>query len=424
MNKNCFYHFALPLFLACILCFSGCELFTAVCNPGDTQTCNCSDGTEMEQVCKANGSGWDNCDCTYYTIWNDPDTDLSWQDPQKDAYDYDDPGLPQPDALRYCEELVLGGHDDWRLPNIEELRTLIRGNPDTMTDGDCPMDEGSPRDAMSDPACGPATDYAGPGDGGCYWIPELTGTCDKDDPADEGDRPIETVSSTVASDDSFWVADVLFHEGSVPFNHIYSLADVRCVRDGPTSQATCGDDPPEACVPGETRQCTALNGKTGAQICVDDGSCWGACESTEFTPSPPQEDISDTCDQVIVTINVPEKLETPPKYLMTFLYAAEDWTFPAGRPPDGGTDYNQVLDPEIDVNNPYVMTIPACSYYRDRCVPAGDYYLSVTLLNSDQWPPTPKDGDYAWGYVQEPMTLHSGPQQIIEKEITLVPYEE
>jgi hypothetical protein len=378
----------------------------------------------MEQVCKANGSGWENCDCTYYTIWNDPETDLSWQDPQKDAYDYDDPGLPQPDALLYCEELVIGGHDDWRLPDIEELRTLIRGNPDTMTAGDCPMEEGSPRDDMSDPACGPATDYAGPGDGGCYWVPDLTGTCDKDDPADEGDRPIETVSSTVASDDSFWVADVLFHEGSVPFNHIYSLADVRCVRNGPTSPVTCGDGPQEACVPGETKQCTALNDKTGAQVCADNGSCWGACESTEFTPSPPQADISDTCDQVIVTINVPEKLESPPKYLMTFLYAAEGWTFPAGRPPDGGTDYNQVLDPEIDVDKPYVMTIPACSYYRDRCVPPGDYYLSVTLLKSDQWPPTPKEGDYAWGSDQEPMTLHSGPQQIIEKEITLVPFEE
>ena len=41
-------------------------------------------------------------------------TDISWQDPQKDAYDYDDIGLQQPDALRYCEELVMGGYDDWR----------------------------------------------------------------------------------------------------------------------------------------------------------------------------------------------------------------------------------------------------------------------------------------------------------------------
>jgi hypothetical protein len=290
-----------------------------------------------------------------------------------------------------------------------------------MTGGDCPIhDEGSPKTDISDPACGPAPDYEGPGVGGCYWVPELTGTCNKDDPADEGDRPLETVSSTVASDDLFWVGDVLFHEGSVVFNHIYSLADVRCVRNGPTSPVTCADDPPEDCTPGDTRQCPASNGKTGAQVCADDGSCWGPCDSTAFIPSPPQEDVSDQCDQVTVTINVPEKLQTPPKYLMTFLYSAEGWTFPASRPPDGGTDYNQVLDPDIDVDNPYEMRIPACSYYRDRCIDAGDYYLSVTLLNSDEWPPTPKEGDYIWGYDQEPMTLNSGPKQEIKKDITLV----
>lgn len=422
MNKNRFYYFALLLFLSYILCFSACQLYPSACNPGDTQTCYCTDGSEMEQVCKANGSGWEKCECNY-TIWHDPSTDLSWQDPQKDAYDYDDTGLPQPDALSYCEELEIGGYDDWRLPNIDELRTIVRGNPGTMADGDCPITEGSSKDDMSHPACGPATDYEGPGEGGCYWTPELTGTCDKDDPADEGDRPIETVSSTVASDDSFWVADVLFHEGSVPFNHIYSLADVRCVRDGPTPLDTCADGPPEDCVPGETRRCTTLSDKTGAQTCTDDGDCWGPCESSEFTPSPPQEDVSETCDQVILTINIPEKLQAPPKYLMTFLYAAEGWTFPAGRPPDGGTDYNQVLDPEIDVDNPYVMTIPACSYYRDRCIDPGDYYLSVTLLNSAEWPPTPKEGDYVWGYDQEPMTLNVGQKQIIEREITLVLYE-
>ena len=126
---------------------------------------------------------------------------------------------------------------------------------------------------------------------------------------------------------------------------------------------------------------------------------------------------------MIVTINVPVKLQTPPKYLMTFLYSAEGWTFPPNRPPDGGTDYNQVLDPDIDLDKPYVMTIPACSYYRDRCIDAGDYYLSVTLLNSDEWPPLPKEGDYVWGNDQEPMTLNSGTKQEIKKDITLVPYE-
>jgi hypothetical protein len=421
MKKVFTAYVMVPLFVVSLFFCAGAELCAATCNQGTSKTCYCYDGTEGEQVCKPDGSAWEQCNCTEYTIWNDPDTNLSWQDPQKDAYDYDDPGLPQEDALRYCEELVIGGYNDWRLPDIDELRTLIRGNPGTMTDGDCPIhDEGSPKTDISNPACGPATDYQGPGVGGCYWIPELTGTCDKDDPADEGDRPIETVSSTVASDDSFWVGDILFHEGSVVFNHIYSLADVRCVRNGPTSPATCADGPPEACTPGENRECPASNGKIGAQVCTDDGTCWGPCNSTTFTPSPPQVDVSDQCDQVILTINVPEKLQTPPKYLMTFLYAADGWTFPAGRPPDGGTDYNQVLDPVIDVDNPYVMTIPACSYYRDRCIDSGDYYLSVTLLNSAEWPPTPKEGDYVWGFDQEPMTLNSGPKQVIENEITLV----
>jgi len=414
MIKSCL---ALLIF---VICFTPGAGFSQECLVGETQACFCSDDTTSIQNCRADGNGWDPCACTEYTIWNDPDTNLSWQDPQRDAYDYNDPGLPQPDALRYCEELVIGSYDDWWLPDIDELRTLIRGNPEAMTGGDCSIHEGSPKTAISDPACGPGIDYEGPGVGGCYWLPELTGTCNKDDPADEGDRPLETVSSTVASDDSFWVGDVLFHEGSVVFNHIYSLADVRCVRNGPTSPVICAEGLPEACVPGETRQCTASNGKTGAQICTNDGICWSPCESTAFIPSPPQEDVSDQCDQVIVTINVPEQLQTPPKYLMTFLYSAEGWTFPAARPPDGGTDYNQVLDPDIDVDNPYVMTIPACSYYRDRCIDPGEYYLSVTLLNSDQWPPTPKEGDHVWGFDQEPMTLNSGPKQVVEKEITLV----
>ncbi len=422
MKRISIFYFVLTL--ACLFCFGSCETKTSVCNPGNTQACYCSDGTDKEQVCKADGSGWGDCDCIDYTIWNDPDTNLSWQDPQKDAYTPGDTGLPQPDAIRYCEELIMDGYDDWRLPNIDELRTIIRGNPDIMTDGDCPVHEGSSRADMLDPTCQPVPDYEGPGVGGCYWELELTGTCDKPDPADEGLRPLETVSSTVSSDDQFWVACVLFNEGSAVFNHIYSLADVRCVRDGPTSPVTCADGPPEACIPGETRQCTATNEKTGSQICVDDGSCWGPCDTTAFTPSPPIEDVSEQCDQVKVTIKLPEQLQTPPKLLMAFLYSAEDWTFPPGRPPDGGTDYNQVINPDIDSDNPYEMTIPACSYYRDRCITSGDYYLYVTLLQSEEWPPLPQEGDYVWGNDQVPMTLQSGPQQMIEKEITLVPYEE
>ena len=149
--------------MCCVSCMKKCE-------PGETQPGYCPDSTVTEQVCKDDGSGWEPADCANkYSFWNDPATNLTWQDPQKDAYTPDDPGLGQQDALRYCEELVLGGYDDWRLPNIDELRTIVRGNPNTMTGGDCPVHDGSSKADMKNPACSPVPDYQGPGDGGCYW---------------------------------------------------------------------------------------------------------------------------------------------------------------------------------------------------------------------------------------------------------------
>ena len=81
-------------------------------------------------------SPWMWADAARYTrndagIVTDNKTGLQWQD------DYSDNGdsiksAKWTDAIAYCEELSLGGHDDWRLPNFNELYYLAdrsRRNP-------------------------------------------------------------------------------------------------------------------------------------------------------------------------------------------------------------------------------------------------------------------------------------------------------
>ena len=57
-------------------------------------------------------------------IWCDETTDLCWQNPQRAGFDHNDTGLNSADAARFCDALVLGGYEDWRLPSIDELRTV------------------------------------------------------------------------------------------------------------------------------------------------------------------------------------------------------------------------------------------------------------------------------------------------------------
>ena len=51
---------------------------------------------------------------------SDLDTDLMWQQATTPGvYIWDD-------AVKYCKNLILAGYLDWRLPTVEELRTIIK----------------------------------------------------------------------------------------------------------------------------------------------------------------------------------------------------------------------------------------------------------------------------------------------------------
>ena len=61
---------------------------------------------------------------------SDSSTDLRWtRQGNGEDIDYDD-------SLAYCEALELGGSADWRLPTLEEARTLFRpeGEPENTYD--------------------------------------------------------------------------------------------------------------------------------------------------------------------------------------------------------------------------------------------------------------------------------------------------
>jgi hypothetical protein len=55
------------------------------------------------------------------TMVQDPRTNLMWEDTPHVR----EAKIRQPRAVIYCKELTLGGFEDWRLPTIKELLTII-----------------------------------------------------------------------------------------------------------------------------------------------------------------------------------------------------------------------------------------------------------------------------------------------------------
>lgn len=53
-------------------------------------------------------------------------------------------------AYEYCENLEEGGFKDWRLPTIDELRSIVKKCPETATGGKCLISDKNGKLSMND----------------------------------------------------------------------------------------------------------------------------------------------------------------------------------------------------------------------------------------------------------------------------------
>ena len=144
--------------------------------------------------------------------WRDSETDLVWERNPGDLMTWDV-------AAKYCLEnwSELPG-TGWRLPDISELRLLVRGCAAVeLPDGDCNIAvDGCLSWDCRDPVCMGCTQDAGPARG-CYWDVDLQGDCGW----------YWSSSECEGFSQAAW--GVSFRRGGV-FEDSFSMKLVRCVR--------------------------------------------------------------------------------------------------------------------------------------------------------------------------------------------------
>ena len=124
-------------------------------------------------------------------------------------------------AKAHCAGLDLGGHTDWRLPTIGELRSLIRGCSKTEAGGSCNIKEGRClKWSCRDSSCSGCSNNDGPADG-CYRPAELKGRCGW----------YWSSSAVADSDASAWCVD--FNGALVDSARFLFYKLIRCVRGAP-----------------------------------------------------------------------------------------------------------------------------------------------------------------------------------------------
>ena len=146
--------------------------------------------------------------------WTDAPEELTWQNPPEVET------MSWEEAVEYCDNLELEGADDWRMPTIDELRSLIRDCWKTETDGFCNISEDDCLEmSCRSAACDGCEDDEGP-QNGRYWPVEIVGSCMN-----------FYWSSTLRGDDELSAWLVTFYDGGISHNGIVQDdGSVRCVR--------------------------------------------------------------------------------------------------------------------------------------------------------------------------------------------------
>lgn len=168
-----------------------------------------------------------NCSKTKDALCSYPDTDIFYDNDSGlywasltdgKVYNQNTEESAWTNAVNYCENLVEGGYDDWRLPTIDELRTLIQNCPETEPGGACDLEQ---EDHSN---CHYTCDIDG----------EFTGKYSR-----IGDIRISLWSSSITytgpyppTTRSFWVVD--FAYASIWGGYENNEEDIRCVRKDET----------------------------------------------------------------------------------------------------------------------------------------------------------------------------------------------
>jgi len=154
----------------------------------------------------------DNDSAAGCNTWTDSSSGLMWENGEEFFGTWND-------AIEYCFELSCGGYDDWRMPTIDELRSLIVACAATETGGSCEVtDPGCTEYGCRNLDCAGCKENEGPALDGYYLPDDL-----------DGDYYVYWSATEISDEEEFaWLVSYKF--AAVTSGFMSSDYSARCVR--------------------------------------------------------------------------------------------------------------------------------------------------------------------------------------------------